>query len=60
VLHGPLRRFWPSGQLMEEISYRQGKPWGNPRRFDDAGREIVATAAPPGFMKSLEKLVRGS
>ena len=59
VLHGPLRRFWPNGQLMEEIAYLQGKPYGNARRFDQAGREIVETAASPGFMKSLEKLVRG-
>lgn len=60
VVHGAVRRFWPNGQLMEEVAYRNGKPAGDVSRFDQAGREILAeTAATTGLMKHLEKLVKG-
>ncbi|MBV5297038.1 MAG: toxin-antitoxin system YwqK family antitoxin [Rhodoferax sp.] len=59
LLNGVLRRFWPNGQVLEEIEYRKGKPVGVARRFDQNGMELVVSQQQPGFMKSLEKLVRG-
>ena len=59
LLDGWLRRYWPNGQVMEELKYRQGKPLGKPRRFSLKGSEIDDEAARMSLMQRLEKLVRG-
>ncbi|MCW5651898.1 MAG: toxin-antitoxin system YwqK family antitoxin [Ramlibacter sp.] len=59
LLDGWLRRFWPNGQVMEELLYRQGKPAGKPRRFDRKGAEKDDVDAQLSLMQRLEKLVRG-
>lgn len=60
VVHGTLKRFWPNGNPMEEVIYRNGKPTGSTRNFDVSGKETAATTAQPGFMKSLEKMMKGT
>lgn len=46
-LEGTVRRYWPSGAVMQEVSYRQGRPVGEPRQFPDdaAGATGVAQVA---------------
>jgi hypothetical protein len=58
LLHGPLRRFWPDGTLMEEIVYEQGVPVGAPVRRDADGRD-QDTAQRPSLGDRLQRLVRG-
>ena len=60
VLHGPMRRFWPTGELMEEVVYRNGKPVAPPTRYDAKGRRTDNEAAAPDLLDRLQKLVRGS
>jgi antitoxin component YwqK of YwqJK toxin-antitoxin module len=60
VLHGSMRRFWPGGELMEEVSYRNGVPVDAPVRYDTRGRRTDNAAAAPDLLERLQKLVRGS
>ena len=59
VLQGLLRRFWPDGALMEELTYDQGAPVGLPVRLDAKGRQLDEEEARPGLLARLEKLVKG-
>jgi antitoxin component YwqK of YwqJK toxin-antitoxin module len=59
VLQGPLRRFWPDGELMELVVYRDAKPVGAPKRHDAKGRETEPVGATPGLLDRLQHLVRG-
>jgi antitoxin component YwqK of YwqJK toxin-antitoxin module len=59
VLQGPLRRFWPGGELMEELVYRDAKPIAPAKRYDVKGREIDPLGASPGLLERLQHLVRG-
>jgi antitoxin component YwqK of YwqJK toxin-antitoxin module len=59
LLDGWLRRYWPNGQVMEELQYKQGKPVGKPRRFNSKGAKQAGEAAQASLMQRLEKLVRG-
>ena len=59
VLQGLLRRFWPDGALMEELTYEQGVPVGLPVRLDAKGRQLGEEEARPGLLARLEKLVKG-
>jgi antitoxin component YwqK of YwqJK toxin-antitoxin module len=38
VLQGRLRRFWPNGEVMEELFYKNGKPVAPPKRYDAKGK----------------------
>lgn len=60
VIQGLLQRYWPNGQLMEEVMYRNGKPVTDPRCFGESGQEILKTqAVSQGLFQSLERLVKG-
>jgi antitoxin component YwqK of YwqJK toxin-antitoxin module len=59
VLQGTLRRFWPGGELMEEVVYRDAKPVAPPKRYDVKGRETDPVGATPGLLDRLQHLVRG-
>jgi antitoxin component YwqK of YwqJK toxin-antitoxin module len=60
LLHGPLRRYWPDGELMEEVLYREGKPVGAPSRYDLKGRRTDNAKATPDVLERLRQLVRGT
>jgi len=59
LLDGWLRRYWPNGQVMDELQYRQGKPVGKARRFSSKGTQQADPADQASLMQRLEKLVRG-
>jgi CHASE2 domain-containing sensor protein len=59
ILHGPVRRYWPGGELMEETHYRDGVPTAPPARFDAKGSAVDASGARPSLMDRLHRLVRG-
>ena len=59
LLHGPLRRYWPDGTLMEEVHYQDGKLVGAPARFDAKGRRTGNHEATPALLERIQKLVRG-
>jgi antitoxin component YwqK of YwqJK toxin-antitoxin module len=60
LLNGPVRRYWPNGELMEEVMYRDGKPQGAPARYDARGHRTDNAEATPAILERLQKLVRGS
>lgn len=59
LLHGALRRYWPNGALMEETIYQDGVALAAPARFDQQGRALGQTEAPPALFERLKRLVRG-
>jgi antitoxin component YwqK of YwqJK toxin-antitoxin module len=59
LLHGPLRRYWPDGALMEEVMYREGVPAGAPASFDQEGRRIGHAEAAPALLERVRQLLRG-
>jgi hypothetical protein len=59
LLHGPVRRYWPDGRMMEEQSYQKGKPLAPPERFDAEGRRLAPGAATPSLLVRLESLFKG-
>jgi antitoxin component YwqK of YwqJK toxin-antitoxin module len=58
-LHGPLRRYWPNGELMQETHYRVGVPYGASIQRDAQGRDIEATAGKPTWIERVRFWVRG-
>jgi len=57
--HGPTRRYWPDGGLMEEQVYRLGRPVAPPARFDRRGQALVAAEATAGVLARIDRLLRG-
>jgi antitoxin component YwqK of YwqJK toxin-antitoxin module len=59
LLHGPVRRYWPGGALMEEVMYSDGKPQGEPARFNQRGKRLGNAAAAPALLERVKQLRRG-
>jgi antitoxin component YwqK of YwqJK toxin-antitoxin module len=59
VLQGRLRRFWPNGEVMEELFYKDGKPIAPPKRFDAKGKETDPIGATPSLLDRVQTLIRG-
>jgi antitoxin component YwqK of YwqJK toxin-antitoxin module len=59
VLQGRLRRFWPNGEVMEELVYKDGKPVAPPKRYDAKGKETDPIGATPSLLDRVQSLVRG-
>ncbi|NHZ83182.1 toxin-antitoxin system YwqK family antitoxin [Massilia sp. CCM 8695] len=59
VLHGPVRRYWPGGALMEETMYRDGVPDAEPSRFSRRGKRLGNAAAAPALLDRVKQLLRG-
>jgi len=57
--HGPTRRYWPNGELMEEQFHQHGQPVAPPTRFDAKGRLLEARQGTASLLARLEKLIRG-
>ena len=60
VLHGTVRRYWPNGEIMEELMYRDGIPAAPLLRYDPKGQRTDNAKATPDILERLQKLMRGS